>query len=476
MTGSKVAVIGGGISGLAAAYFIKSESPDTAVTVFEKDARLGGKLRTEELEDARVEAGADSFLVREPHALNLAQAVGLADELVEPGVFGGLMWDGRKLSPMPREAVMGIPVSAGAVWRAESLSVPAKLRALGDLVRPGRLAEEDVPVGPFLRKRFGRGLTDRVVDPILAGTRSGEIDTMSLRYALPQVFDGAQKRSSVIRSMSKLPGSGAPVFKTPRDGMSSLIEKIASAVSLDIRTGSTVRSVTRSSVTTSRDGWTVSTENDPPLTCDAVVVALPFHQAATVLQGPSEPELQEMARAMRSMPHASVASIALAYPAGEVSWPQGSSGFLVPSKAQKTLAAGTWWSAKWPHTVGGDSDIVRCFVGRSGRHPALDLDDDELVRRAAEEIRAITGAEAPRSSRVDRWDEGLPQFEIGHHQRLGAIERAAATLPGLQIAGPDLTGSGVPECIRRASAAAERTIAHLGRVESGQDDGGSVRR
>lgn len=470
MTGSKVAVIGGGISGLTAAYSIKSESPDTAVTVFEKDARLGGKLRTERLEDARVEAGADSFLVREPHALKLAQAVGLSADLVEPGVFRGLMWDGRKLSPMPREAVMGIPVSAGAIWRAEGLSLPAKLRALGDLVRPGRLDEEDVPVGPFLRKRFGRGLTDRVVDPILAGTRSGEIDTMSLRYALPQVFGGARERSSVIRSMSKLPGSGAPAFRTPRDGMSSLIEKIASAVTLDIRTGSTVRSVTRS-----KDRWTVSTEDGPPLTCDAVIVALPLHQATAVLQGASEPELQRVTRAMQSMPHASVASIALAYPAGEVSWPGGSSGFLVPSRAQKTLAAGTWWSAKWPHTVGGDSDIVRCFVGRSGRHPALDLDDDELVRRAAEEMHEITGAGAPRSSRVDRWDEGLPQFEIGHHERLGAIERAAATLPGLQIAGPDLTGSGVPECIRRASAAAERTIAHLGRVESRHGDGSSVR-
>lgn len=470
MTGIKVAIIGGGISGLAAAYFIKSASPDTEVTVFEKETRLGGKLRTEELEGSRIEAGADSFLVREPNALKLAEAVGLSPDLVEPGVFGGLMWDGRRLSPMPREAVMGIPVSAGAVWRAENLSVAHKLRALGDLVLPGRLAGEDVPVGPFLRRRLGSGLTDRVVDPILAGTRSGEIDNMSLRYALPQVFDGARRRSSVIRSMSKLPGSGAPVFKTPRGGMSSLIEKIASVMTLDIRTGCTVLSVTRSD-----DGWVVSSKDSPPFTCDAVVVALPFHQAATVLQGAPEPELQEIVRAMRSMPHASVASIALAYPAGEVSWPGGSSGFLVPSKAQGTLAAGTWWSAKWPHAVGGDTDIVRCFVGRSGRHPALDLDDDELVRRAAEEVSTITGAGTPRSSRVDRWDEGLPQFEIGHHERLGTVERGAATLPGLEIAGPDLTGSGVPECIRWASVAADRTMTQLGRVDSRRQDGGSVR-
>ena len=470
MNGQRVAIVGGGISGLTAAHSVASGAPDVQVTVFEKEARLGGKLRTVELEDARVEAGADSFLAREPHAVALAQSIGLGENLIEPSIFGGLMWDGAALKPMPRNAVMGIPVSARAMWDAENLTVPEKLRALADLVLPGRLESDDVAVGPFLRTRLGSGLTNKVVDPILAGTRSGDIDTMSLRYALPQVFDGALKRSSVIRSMSKLPGGGSPVFKTPRDGMSSLVAKISSTVDLDIRTSCTVSSLTRAN-----QRWVVSHQDGSADTFDAVVVALPFHQAAAVLSGASEPELQEVTQAMQTMPHASVASVALAYREGEVRWPSGSSGFLVPSAAQRTLAAGTWWSAKWPHTVGGNTDVVRCFVGRSGRHPHLDLDDDELVRRAAKEVTEITGAGAPRSSRVDRWDDGLPQFEVGHHDRLRTIERATATLPGLEVAGPDLTGSGVPECIRRATIAAESVLAHLRRVQALQGDGGSVR-
>lgn len=350
---------------------------------------------------------------------------------------------------------MGLPASASAVRRAENVSGPGKFRALADLALPGRLSEEDVAVGPFLRRRFGAEWTSRMVDPILAGTRSGDIERMSLRYALPQVFEGARQHGSVIRALSQGAGGAPPRFKTPAAGMAAFVSKIAAAASVDIRTSTAVTALKRSSGT-----WTVSMEGAGDETFDAVVVALPFHQAARVLSAAGR-ELDAAVAELRSMPHASVASVALAYRPEDLTPPPRSSGFLVPSASQRTLAAGTWWSAKWPHTKKDNVVVVRCFVGRSGRHPALDLDDAELARRAAAEINELTGSGAPMNSRVDRWDEGLPQFEVGHHQRLEAVSGGLARVQGLGLAGPDLSGSGIPECIVRAQGAADDTLRYL---------------
>lgn len=451
----RVAVIGGGISGVTAAYTLKSRAPEVSVTLFEKSPELGGKLRTVELGGSRLEAGADSFLVRDRSALDLARDIGLESELVEPAIFGGLVWDGKTAEPMPQGTVMGLPVSVGAIRRAGNISAAGKLRALADLTLPGRLEKEDVAVGPFLRSRFGAEWTSAMVDPILAGTRSGDIERMSLRYALPQVFDGARRRSSVMRSLAQGPAGAAPRFKTPIAGMTSFVAKVSRAAPIDIRKATKVHSVTGGD-----HGWVVSVDGAPDENFDAVVVALPFHQTAPLF-AQAAPGLGQVAHTLRSMPHASVAAVALAYRPSDITWPSSSSGFLVPSSCQRTLAAGTWWSAKWPHTRGADPVIVRCFVGRSGRHPALSLDDSELALRAAAEIRELTGSGTPIESRVDRWDDGLPQFEVGHHDRLQTIEEGLRDFPGLTLAGPDLTGSGIPECISKAQDAALRTLGYL---------------
>jgi oxygen-dependent protoporphyrinogen oxidase len=277
---------------------------------------------------------------------------------------------------------------------------------------------------------------------------------MSLRYALPQVFAAAEEGRSVMRALSSNPSGAAPVFNAPRGGMTSLIDAVAGSAPLEIRSGTEVRAVRRSG----ERGWEIQLATGESLEADAVVVALPAHQAAPILAEGSGLGSAAIA-ALRAMPHASVASIALAYKEGDLAPPPGSSGFLVPSRNQQTLAAGTWWSRKWPHTRAEGMDTVRCFVGRTARHPALDLDDDELVRRAAGEITRLTGATRPIASRVDRWDDGLPQFEVGHHERLEAIRAGTEALPGLEITGPDLTGSGIPECVKQAERAARACLA-----------------
>lgn len=427
------------------------------MTVIEKDTALGGKLRTVTIEGTRVEAGADSFIAREPHGIALAEDVGLGRELVEPGVFGGLVWDGRRLKDLPRDAFMGIPKSPRALWQARNLSLFGKLRGLGDLVLGEEIDGDDVATGPFLRRRFGRQVTYRMVDPILAGTRSGDIENLSLRYALPQVFKAAASGRSVMRTLGSGPASGPPRFRTPRSGMSSFVEAVAASAPMEIRTSHKVASVTRLA-----DGrYALLSEGGEAHNFDAVIVALPAHQAAGLFGAPRAPIGSSAVDALRAIPHASVASVALAYRESDITFPADSSGFLVPSTAQRTLAAGTWWSLKWPHTKSKDLAVVRCFVGRSGHHPALDLDDQELAGRAAQEIAEITGSEAPVAHRVDRWPDGLPQFEVGHHDRLRTIGEALSAAPGLEMAGPDLTGSGVPECIKQGTEAALRTVAYL---------------
>lgn len=442
------AVVGGGISGLTSARAIAKLSPGARVVVLESSDRLGGKLRTEELCGSQVEAGADSFLTRGDVATRLCRDIGIEAELLAPSIFKGAVWDGEGFYGLPPGSVMGLPTGIRSLFRAGALSPIGKLRALADLILPGPLSGTDVSVGAFIRRRFGAEILERLLDPLLAGTRAGNPDEMSLAAALPEVDRVARAGRSVMRGLPR-PEVGGPSFLAPRGGMRSIIEGLAASLpDAEIRMKSEVLEVKRSAT-----GFELSLPEGATLAADGVVLAVPASAAAEVISGTSE----DAAARLRNISHASVAVVSLAFAAGSLDVPEDSSGFLIPSDRATTLSAATWWSRKWPHTSDGGAFLVRCFVGRSGRHPALDLDDDGLVRAVAGDLGKPLGMRLePIAAKVTRWDDGLPQYRVGHLGHIEKIESSLADLPGLALTGADYRGSGIPDCILQAEAAAAK--------------------
>jgi len=451
-----VAVVGGGISGLTAAYTLRERFPDRSVALIESAERLGGKLHTTSIDGIRIEAGADSFLARDEIVVDLCKQIGIAEELRAPAVFGAVVWTDAGPKRLPSGTVMGVPASIGAALGAEPLSLRGRLRALGDLVLPGPLRGPDVAVGHFIRKRFGAEVLERMVDPILAGTRAGDAGTLSLAACMPQIDLAARTRRSVIAGLRG--AGGPPPFLAPDKGMGRLVEALSGALDgTEVMTGAAVLEVRPGE----RSGWRLALEGGG-VEARSVVVALPAGRAAEILAGMAP----DAARELRGINHASVAAVTLVYPSGALSLPAGTSGFLVPSYTGRLLSAGTWWSLKWPGTGAGDRTVVRAFIGRAGQDVALDEDDDELIERSAREIGRLVGTtSSPQHGRVHRWPEGLPQYEVGHADRVERIGRSLRNHRGLLLAGADYRGTGIPDCIRQGREAA--LAAARATVESG---------
>ncbi len=457
---SAVAVVGGGITGLVAARALARSARGAHVVLVEASAGLGGKVRTDDLDGVRVEAGADSFATAPGTALELCDSLGLTRELIAPAAFGARLWADGRLRPLPPGFPLGIPVEPVAALRAGALSVRGTLRAAGDLVLPGRLGEDDVALGDYVRRRLGREVLRRLVDPVLAGTRAGRAEELSLQAAAAQVYAAARGRRSLIlalrraRRRGEVP-SGPPAFRAPRGGMQRLVVRLREELAdVEVLTGRRVDAIAR------REGRYRLHTTAGGLDADGVLLCVPAFEAARLVAGLS-PEAASLLAGIR---YASVALVTLVYPPGTRSPPQGS-GLLVSAAERRTLTGCTWYSVKWPHSTPQDGTlVVRCFVGRSGRHPALDLDDDALVKLLDAELsEALAFGSRPRDFKVVRWEKALAQYEVGHLHRLSRARSLLASDPAVELAGAGYEGSGIPDCVRQAEQGVQRVLSALGR-------------
>jgi protoporphyrinogen/coproporphyrinogen III oxidase len=451
-----VAVIGGGISGLTTAWTIANKNPDVRVLVLESGDRLGGKIRTEAFADGYVETGADSFVAREPWAFDLCNELGLSDELRPPEVFGALLWVEGSLRRLPPNLLYGIPTRPRAVMQAP-LSLSARLRALKDLSLPGPLEGPDISVSQLVHNRFGPQVLERLVDPLLGGTRAGLADEMSLAAALPQVDAAARSNKSVMKGLAaqKKAGNlaeGPPPFLSLEGGLERLVDRLKERLQekAEVRTNWRVDRLTKT-----ESGFQIAGPEN--LTVDHVVVTTPAHGASELLSAVSP----AASRSLASVDYVSTMSVTLSLDnAPEV--PPRVSGILVPRVANMTLSAITWWSVKWPNS-NSNGFVARCFIGRNMGDPSFEFPDDKLIDLCLRNIKTITGSQ-PRvlEGRVDRWERGMPIYRIGHLDRVVAAERALENVPGLEMTGAGLRGSGIPDCVRQARAAAERILSSLG--------------
>jgi protoporphyrinogen/coproporphyrinogen III oxidase len=437
-----VAVAGGGITGLVAARELGRAGHD--VVLLEAGGRLGGKIRTRALTGALVEDGPDWFVTTQPAALHLCRELGLGADLVEPAVAGAKVWADGRLWSLPAPNVRGVPASARAALSASALPYGARLRALAGLLWPGRLTGPDISVGSFVRKRFGPRVLDRFVDPMLAASRSGRPDELSLGAAAREIDSAARAGRGLMMTLGHTAGSAS--FVGILGGMERLADELwKSLPSTDVRLDTAVESVERAGT-----GYRIATAHGL-VRADAVVVALPAYAAAAVLSRMDEALAQSLAR----IEYSSCAVATFVYPPGSPDPPRGVSGVLVPSSEGMLMTACAWFSTKWPHARPPDGGpVIRCFAGRRPADPALDLDDDLLTARLAAEVGEVAGLGSPSAHTLARWDRALPVYAVGHPNLVWAVQDSAAHHPGLAIAVSGLSGSGLPDCIAAGGAAA----------------------
>lgn len=445
---TRLAVVGAGITGLVAA--LEASRRGAEVVLYEGSERPGGKIHTTPFGHGWFEHGPDSFLPRDEVPFDLCRKVGLSEDLTHPEVFGAVVAHRGALHPLPTETLLGFPTHRRAILGSPLLTTWGRTRALLELIRARPLTGADVSVAAFARRRFGRQVLDRFVDPIMAGTRAGDLETMSLAAAAPEVDRHARHFPSLLRYGPTAPpvaimgpSGGGPGFVAPRGGMFRLVEAIVDHLrDVDVRLGAPVSRIETRDRAVHVDGERF----------DRAIATTPAQVTARIL------EESEATNLLRSIDHASAAVINLVFPAGSVGLPPRGSGLLVPSSERRYISGATWVTRKWPTVRPADgSDIVRCFVGRSGREAVLDLPDEELAEHVVDDLgRFVTLGAAPRLMDVARWDEGMPQYRVGHLDLVDAIE---AGLPeGTLVAGCDLRGSGIPDCIKQALKAVDRAV------------------
>jgi oxygen-dependent protoporphyrinogen oxidase len=440
------------MAGLAAAHALR----DTAhVIVVEASSRVGGKLRVSEVGGVAVDEGADSMLRRVPHGLDLAAAAGLGDALVSPATGEASVWSYGRLRPLPLGTILGVPGDLTSLARSEVLSSRGLARVPLDLVAPGAPTNDDVSVGALVAERLGREVVERLVDPLLGGVYAGRADRLSLQATLPLLAASLTRHRSLILAArdARIAAPAGPVFAGLPGGLGRLPAAVLSASGAEVRTGVTVRMIERTP-----GGWRIttgSTAEPSYLEVDAVILAVPSAPAARLLRDVAPTAAAEVG----AIDYASVAIVTLVL---DGPTPGRGSGYLVPPVEGLTTKAVTFSSRKW--ALGGAA-VVRASVGRYGDEVELQREDAELVRVVQSELAQVLGPVGRLiDSRVSRWGGGLPQYAVGHLDR---VRRIKAALPSrLAVAGAAYDGVGVPAVIRSGQEAAAAVLPHNGGHDS----------
>ncbi|MEV0276334.1 protoporphyrinogen oxidase [Streptomyces sp. NPDC050610] len=479
-----VIVIGGGISGLAAAHRLLAGG--ARVTVLEASGRLGGKLRAGEIAGVPVDLGAESMLARRPEGVELARAAGLGDRLQPPATASAALWTRGGLRPMPKGHVMGVPGDLAPLAASGVISDEGLVRIAED----GELARtevgEDVAVGEYVARRLGREVVDRLVEPLLGGVYAGDAYRISMRAAVPQLFEAARAHRSLTegvreiqaRAAAKQPdGVPGPVFMGIDGGIGRLPLAVAETVraqGADIRTDAPVSRLTRTAT-----GWTVviggsgsdgssGGTGGSVLEADAIVLATPAPAASALLADASPAAAAELA----AVEYASMALVTMAFRRSDTSMLPDGSGFLVPPVDGHKIKASTFASRKWGWIADADPDVfvLRTSIGRFEDEEDLKREDSELVGMSLADLGEAVGlSAAPLESSVTRWDSGLPQYPVGHLGRVARVREHVATLPGLRVCGAVYDGVGIPACVSSAHRAADELLATLPTAAQGSE-------
>jgi oxygen-dependent protoporphyrinogen oxidase len=455
----RIAIVGGGISGLAAAFALEERRRAGEVldfVVYESGPRFGGVLFTEQVDGCLIEAGPDSFLTEKPWAADLCRRLAIEGQLIgsNDGDRKTYILVKGKLVPMPDGLMFMVPTQLFPAILSSLFSPATKLRVAREWWHSARQPDGDESVAALVERHYGAEMVSRLADPLLAGVYGGEASQLSARAVLPRFIEMESKYGSLGRGMlasrktAQRSQPGPPIFSSLKGGMQQLAEALVAGLpGRDLQANSPVQAIQR------RDrGWVVSAGHASDH-FDAVIVATPATAAAALLEIASP----ELASELKAISYSSSVTVALGYDQDvRARLPEGF-GFLVPRREGKRLLAATFVHNKFPHRAPRDRALVRCFLGGSRDEEILQLTDENILGIVRDELRQILGVKAdPLFTRLYRWKGAMAQYAVGHLERLQRIEGLLKQLPGLALAGNGYRGIGVPDCIRSGEAAAQQ--------------------
>jgi protoporphyrinogen/coproporphyrinogen III oxidase len=463
----RIAIIGGGISGLSAAYVIEEKrwsGTPVQYVLFESNPRLGGVLVTDRVDGCLVEAGPDSFLTEKPWAADLCRRIELGDQLIGSNDSDRKTYivARGKLVVMPDGLMFMVPTKIMPTVLSPLFSWRTKLRMAAEWFHPPRRASEDETVAEMVKRHYGAEMVELLADPLLSGVYGGEASGLSVRAVLPRFADMESKHGSLGRAMlaaRKKMGAAANVparslFTSLKEGMQQMVDALVARLDANsLKTSALVQSVIRQD-----NGWTVCAgyQSDQ---FDAVIIATPAHSAADVLESTNE----NLARELSEIKYSSSVTVTLGYDEKvRRALPPGF-GFLVPRSEGHRMLAATFVHNKFPHRAPENRAIVRCFLGGARDEQILQASEKEILQIVRDELRQIIALDAePLFARVYKWKSAMAQYSVGHLERLQRIESLRQKLPGLGLAGNGYNGIGVPDCVRSGAEAASKILAEMG--------------
>lgn len=464
----KVVVIGAGITGLAAAFYMQKEAREKGlpldVQLIESANRLGGKIETVRRDGFVIERGPDSFLIRKKSMDTFAEDLGIEGELVKNATGQAYILVNNELHEIPGGSVMGIPTEVGPFLKSGLFSLGGKMRAAGDFVLPKSDVEGDQSLGGFFRRRFGAEIVDNLIEPLLSGVYAGDIDQMSLESTFPQFYEVEKKHRSLILGMKKTTPKQVPqksgdaskkegAFHTFRNGLETIVE----AIGQQLEPGTAMTGVRVEAIKAVEEKTVLNLNDGRQIEADAVILTA-GHKMASQLFKP-----YGLLTELGKIPTTSVATIALAFPEEYIVQDREGTGFLVSRSSDYSITASTWTHRKWPTTTPKGKVLLRAFVGRAGDEAIVDLPDSEIEKIVLNDLGKIIQIKGePDFTIVTRWKEDRPQYRVGHKQR---IREARAELkeqfPRVKLAGASYDGVGLPDCIDQGKAAMREVLEDL---------------
>ncbi|KXG10079.1 protoporphyrinogen oxidase [Anoxybacillus rupiensis] len=458
-----VIVIGGGIAGIAAAYYLQKAIREQQLPIecklVEATHRLGGKIQTVIHDGFVIERGPDSFLARKQSASRLVHEVGLQDKIVHNATGKSYILVNGKLYAIPGGAVMGIPTKIGPFVTTGLFSPVGKLRAAFDFILPPTKTDADLSLGQFFRRRLGDEVVENLIEPLLSGIYAGDIDQMSLMATFPQFFHVEQKYGSLVlgtkRTTPKQEGqkNKKGAFQTLTTGLQSLVDEIEKR----LEHGSVLKGIRVEKIERKHTNYSLYLSNGDVWKADSIVIATPHQTVPSMLSDYS------FFAPFKAVPSTSVATVALAFPERAIEQDIDGTGFVVSRRSDYTITACTWTHKKWPHTAPADKALLRCYVGRPGDETIVEQSDDEIVKVVLDDLNKIMRINGnPEFSIVSRWKEAMPQYTVGHKERIETIKsQMAEHLPGVFLAGSSYEGLGMPDCIDQGEEAVKKVLDYL---------------
>lgn len=460
---SRILIIGGGIAGLSAAYYAARNIPDAQVTVIESDSRWGGKITTERVpfDDGHfiIEGGPDTFLATKPWGVALCRELGLGERLhgTNPDKKNTYVLHRGRLLPLPEGLAMMIPSDIRSILRSRLISWFGKARMGLDFIRPAKALNGDESLGAFVSRRLGREAYENLIEPLMSGIYAGDGDQLSLASTFPYLRDLETKYGSLARGALKMrkQSNGKAIqgsrsaFLTPTTGLAEMVEALVENLKsnhADLRLNTRALRITQRYI-----GFQVQLEEGTTLEADSLILATPAYVSGQLLASLNP----QLAFSLQSIPYVSTATVSLAYRLGDIPRQLDGYGYVIPRREGRKALACTWTSTKFPHRAPEDYALLRVFVGRAGQE--FPWDENELLELAKEELKlTLDVTTEPLVSRVCLWDKAMPQYNLGHPERLKRIEEDLQHHPDLALAGNGYRGIGIPDCIHSGELAVER--------------------